>query len=144
MSSPVIQMVISKASFFPRYFHQAGMTLIEVLIALAIISIAMTAIIKAASQNIRGTQYLQEKTVAMWVAQEVMNNIRVGVIQLSGSTTQEKNTRNALGKDWYYDASLVETPNKNIKKIIVKIFTHQTDSESATPIVTLASFVYAN
>jgi prepilin-type N-terminal cleavage/methylation domain-containing protein len=52
---------------------QSGLTLIEVLVALAIISIALTAIIKATSENIRGTAYLQDKTIAMYVARQILN-----------------------------------------------------------------------
>ena len=53
-----------------------GFTLLEVLIALAIISIALTAIIKASSQNIKDTAYLEDKAIANWVGLEVMNEVK--------------------------------------------------------------------
>lgn len=61
---------------------RAGFTLIEVLIALAILSISLTAIIKATSQNIKDTAYLQEKTLALWVGLNELNEARAGYIRL--------------------------------------------------------------
>jgi general secretion pathway protein I len=62
--------------------QQRGFTLIEVLIALAILSIALTAIIKATSQNIRDTAYIQHKMIAHYVALDVINAARAGLINL--------------------------------------------------------------
>src|SRR5689334_11446815 len=93
-----------------------GLTLIEVLIALAIVGIALTAIIKATSQNIRGTEYLQNKTIAMWVGSEVLNEARTGVLSLSGSDKFNDNVT-MLGKEWRISAEKMDTPNKHIKKI---------------------------
>ena len=73
---------MSAANVYRNRCVQAGLTLIEVLIALAIVSIAMTAIIKATSQNIRSTQYLEHKTLAAWVGEEVLNKARVELLRL--------------------------------------------------------------
>lgn len=119
-----------------------GLTLIEVLIALAIIAIAMTAVIKATSQNIRGTSYLQDKTMAMWVGQQVMNEARVGLRKLPDSSDKLHDVTNMLGRDWYWQASQEETPNKRIRKISVNVYTHEADDEESAPIVSLESYVY--
>ncbi len=66
-----------------RFQACVGLTLIEVLIALAIVGIAMTAIIKATSQNIRSTAYLQNKLIAMWVGQQVSNEMLAGITSSS-------------------------------------------------------------
>lgn len=123
--------------------HLLGLTLIEVLVALAIISIAMTAVIKAASQNIRGTNYLQDKTIATWVGQEVLNQIRVDVLVVpNGNKLKEK--AYALNKEWYWEASEETTTNKRIKKIEVNVFkSTDENTNNASPIVTLIGYVYA-
>lgn len=121
--------------------QHAGLTLIEVLIALAIVGIAMTAVIKATSQTIRATDYLQTKTVATWAAQEVMNEIRVHMITLPNAPDKLKQTNTLLGRDWYVEAEQAQTPNKRIYKINVNVYTREKVDEE-TPVVSLESYVY--
>lgn len=121
--------------------RSVGLTLIEVLVALAIVSIAMTAIIKAVSDNIRSTAYLQNKTIALYVGQQIINEARLGLLKLPGeaSVLQEKTTM--LGSDWYWHAHEAATSNARIKKLSVDVFSHD-PSETETPILTLEGYVY--
>ena len=119
----------------------AGLTLIEVLIALAIISIALTAIIKATAQNIRSTSYLQEKTIAMWVGQQVINEARVNLLVLSGDDKVQQQTA-MLGQEWYWQASKKNTANPKIIMLKVDVFNKDPDNDNAAPLVSLESYVY--
>lgn len=119
---------------------QAGFTLIEVLIALAIVGIALTAVIKATSENIRATAYLQNKTQAMWAGQYVLNAVRTGLIKLDTSD-QHKEALEVLGTTWYWQADQEESANRRIKKIAVHIYKND-DDDDAAPFMTLESFIY--
>ena len=127
-----------------NHSREQGLTLIEVLIALAIAAIALTAVIKATSQSIRGVTYLQNKSIAMWVAQEVMTEARLGLITLPPQSSPLERTVTMLDRDWYVEASSEETPNKNIKKISTSVFSQPAENrdESQSPLVTLESYVY--
>lgn len=118
-----------------------GLTLIEVLIALAIIAIAMTAVIKSTSQNIRGTNYLQSKSIATWVAQERLNEVRVGVLKFSDELNGKLES---LGQTWYWHLKQSETPNKRMKKITINVSNHEIESSEDSSIVTLEAYVYAD
>jgi len=122
--------------------RQRGLTLIEVLIALAIVSIAMTAVIKAASQNINSTGYLQRKTIAMYVGQQVINEARANVLKVGGSSGHQKLTTEMLGREWFWQTEEEETPNNRIKKITVKVYENEEQEDEASPIITLESYVY--
>lgn len=135
-------MVVSLSNQSPSMNKQAGLTLIEVLIALAIVGIAMMAVIKATSQNINGTSYLQNKTMAMWVGQEVMSEVRVGVLKNGHSSGNQKLSTEMLGQEWLWQTEEEETPNPRIKKIIVKVFLNESDEAAESPIITLTSYVY--
>jgi len=121
---------------------QLGLTLIEVLIALAIVSIAMTAVIKATSQNINSTGYLQKKTIAMLVGQQVLNEARAKILKVGGSSGSQKLKTEMLGSDWYWQTREEETPNNRIKKMIVKVYENEDDEEEASSIITLESYIY--
>jgi general secretion pathway protein I len=118
----------------------SGLTLIEVLVALAIIAIAMTAIIKAASQNIRSTSYLQHKTLALWVGQNVINQARVGVIKLPDGGDWSDNTVTIMGEEWHWRGRSEMSANKHIRKLSVDVFASESEEES--PVISLESFSY--
>jgi len=117
-----------------------GLTLIEVLIALAIVAIALTAVIKAASQNIRSTAYLQHKTIAMWVGRQVLNEIRVGALKLPEEGDKTEQATTMLGQNWRWQAEQKPTPNNRIKKIEVNVFAG--DKAEGSPLISLESYVY--
>lgn len=96
-----------------------GFTLIEVLIALAILSIALTAVIKSTAQSIKNTLYLQNKSIAIWLAEDILNQVQLGLIK----PTSEKSTgqSNALSQKWRWNVELSATENNHIKKIRVTV-----------------------
>ncbi len=118
---------------------QRGLTLIEVLIALAIIAIALTAIIKAVTENIRGTSYLEDKTAALYVAEQVANEAQVGLLKLQSQTLTE--TTNMLGRDWYWQAEMQATANAAIQKISVSVYKNEPETAEA-PIINLTTYRY--
>ncbi len=117
-----------------------GLTLIEVLIALAIASIALTAIIKAVTENISGTNYLQNKTMGMWVGQQVLNQVRAGVLVLPSSSDKRKEFTELLDKKWYWQAWQEDSANQRIKHIFVRV--SASDDEDAKQIITMETYVY--
>src|SRR5712671_7317464 len=52
-------------------------TLIEVLVALAIVSIGMLVVIQAVSQTAENSAYLRDKTIAHWVAMNQLTAMRL-------------------------------------------------------------------
>lgn len=53
----------------------AGFTLIEVMVALAIFAVAVAGLSSAMHNNVRNANYLKEKTVANWIANNKMVEI---------------------------------------------------------------------
>jgi len=97
-----------------------GFTLIEVLIALMIVSIAVTAIMKTTMQAIHTTAYLEDKTMATWVAQRAINHIVLGLWVLPESPATLKKTETMLGKDWHIVLSRHATQGAN--QFTVEVF----------------------
>jgi general secretion pathway protein I len=114
----------------------AGFTLIEVLIALVILSIAVTAIIKATSQNIKDTLYIQKKTIALWVGNQIINEIIVGLRKPPLAPDVLKDNSIMLNEDWSWEASLKHTPNPRIQEINVDVY-------QDTLLIHLMSYLYA-
>lgn len=118
-----IRMVKSQLSF--RMTNKAGFTLIEILIALTILSIALTALLKSTSQNIKDAYYLRQKVIANWVGREVVNEARLQLITLPTAPNTLDLEKEMLGETWQVKGSLVPTPNPKIQKIEVSVYQHE-------------------
>lgn len=115
-----------------------GFTLIEVLIALAILSIALTAIIKSTSQNIKDTLYIQNKTIANWVANEIVAEAEAGILKVPDPPDKLSDKIDMLGQKWLWQASIKPSPNPKIKELNVSV-----SLNSNKKIIQLTGYLYA-
>ena len=96
-----------------------GFTLLEVLVALAIVAIGMAAVLGALSSSAGTVAYLRDKTFAQWVALNRIANIRV-----SGQQPATGNTDGDVdyaGTSWHYRQEVVTTDVPGIVRIDVKV-----------------------
>lgn len=119
---------------------QHGLTLLEVLVALVILAVALTAIIKATTENIRATAYLQEKTQASWVGLKVLNQARLSLIQLPEAPEHRSYHETLLNQTFECQAHRTQTRNPHIQEIGVTVF-HPPNSEA---IVELTGYLYVH
>lgn len=100
--------------------HFTGFTLIEVLLALSIIAIALTALIKASSQQIIGTQQIKDKLISHWVAMQGVTAIQLNLlpIKLNQDITQ---ITTLLGQRWYWRAKLSPTEIQTTQQIRITV-----------------------
>lgn len=101
-----------------------GFTLIEVLLALAIIAIALTALIKATAQNVEHTQRIKEKSISHWVAMQGITGIQLGLvpIHLNREITQ---ITTLLGQRWYWRANITPTAMTSVEQIRISVSQNQ-------------------
>ena len=101
-----------------------GFTLIEVLLALAIIAIALTALIKATAQTVAGTSRIKDKSISHWVAMQGVSVIQLGLLNLSG-TQEVFHATNMLGQRWYWKAQLQPTLVNHMQQINITVSKNQ-------------------
>ena len=117
-----------------RNDRTAGFTLLEVMMALSIVSIALVAIIGLMGNYVRNLQGLQEQTFAHWVA---MN--RVVELQLADAwseTSKEKkgeDETSLFAMRWIQTTS--ETPFEQMRKVEIEVYDMQSN-ESLTRLTT--------
>ncbi len=100
---------------------QRGFTLVEVLVALAILSIALSALLWTSSETSRNLFYLRDKTIAHWVAMNVTAEARLGLLALPASPGLKKEEAKALGAEWMWQANVEKTKVENILRINVQV-----------------------
>ncbi len=100
--------------------NKRGFTLIEVLLALAVIAIALTALLKATSQDVQYTNRIKEKLIGHWVAMQGITAIQLGVIPV-GINQEITEATTMLGQRWYWRAKLTATPIDNTQQITITV-----------------------
>ena len=100
--------------------HSQGFTLIEVLIALSIIAIALTALFKATSENIAITSRLKEKSISHWVAMQGVASIQLNLVPIVPHQDITQVTT-MLGQRWYWRAKLSQTSIAKMQRILVTV-----------------------
>jgi general secretion pathway protein I len=96
-----------------------GFTLIEVLVALAIVAIGMAAVLETLSTSANTTVYLQDKTFAGWVA---LN--RIATVRLSSSVPQAGTSNDNIsyaGQNWEWQQKVTTTQIPGMVQIEVDV-----------------------
>ena len=91
-----------------------GFSLLEVLIALTVLTIAFTALVTSLSKTTRTFIYLQDKTAAIYIAENVIAAAQIGLL----NTTHKNETM--FNQQYHWIA--VSTQDKNITRINVVVF----------------------
>lgn len=99
--------------------HNNGFTLIEVLIALAILSIALAATMRATGMATTTAETVKIKTYATWVAENRLAQISAERIFPSVGTQNGDVTMAGIAFQWTQTAN--ETPNKDFRKVDVAV-----------------------
>ena len=84
-----------------RMRYRQGFTLVEVMVALLILALSLTALQFRISQHVNNSTYLKDKTVAGWIAQNQMELLRLESRTLNVAITEPRSgTVTMAGKDW--------------------------------------------
>lgn len=112
-----------------------GMTLLEVLVALAVFATAALSVMKAVSQHLNTLGYLEEKTFAAMVADNELAKVR-----LSGEipTAVKRGKSELAGREWYWSIKSTKTADGFLRALDVTV---ATDAERKLSIVTLRTYV---
>ena len=109
-----------------------GFSLIEVVVAVAVIAIGLAATIKTVSSVGRNTALLNERIIATWVAQNAMAKFELGYEE--NPEEDNSGSEEMAGIEWFWDKEVNKTEDPDILRIQINV--RKEDNES--------SQVYAN
>lgn len=105
-------------------FKNIGFTLLEVMIALAIMSTSLIAVLFATSQFSESMFHLKDKMAAYWVGQNALAELRVGEKGYFLTNVARQGRQTMLDKDWYYSISINPlNSNPKIFEIMINVST---------------------
>ncbi len=96
-----------------------GFTLVEVLVALAVVVVAFLAMYGSAQQVVRATSLQQDKTFASWVAFDQLTELRLAA-QLPQADRISGETEMA-GQEWRYVVEINDVESEYYRQAVVSV-----------------------
>jgi general secretion pathway protein I len=119
-----------------RYGKRGGFTLIEVLVALAIVAIALMSALRAAGQGTNNLGELRSRLLAGWVAENLLAEHRARGDWLPLGI--QRGTGRQGGVDFAWREEVIATPNPTFRRVDVRVFAN---AEEAHSLAHIAGFV---
>jgi len=111
-----------------------GFTLLEVLVALAVIAIGLAAVMKVSIENAENARYLRDKTLAHWVAMNVLTEIQIR----EESPKLDEGTAMMAAREWVWVLKVSETMDKDLRRLDIEVYYNSKEEE---PIAILVGFI---
>ncbi len=105
-----------------------GFTLIEVLVALAVLALSLTASLTASTFYAGTTRDLEDRMLASWLAHNVM--VETQLETQWPATGKSNNTREFAAQEWVVEREVQETPDDYIRRITVRVRRESADDDA--------------
>lgn len=102
----------------PLLKREDGFTLIEVMVALAILAVVAVAASRASSAYLSSVEVLRTRTLAHFVAQNAAADLRIQESWLTANSTQ---TIDAQGRAWQVDMAVNNTLTPALKQVNISV-----------------------
>lgn len=108
----------------------SGFTLIEVMIALLVISITLTAVLKAINAQVFVTERIREADAARWVGLNIIAKMQSGILPFNAGVQEGEEVM--LGKTWYWKSKPRETENRQMFQVSIAVGLNREDLDRST------------
>jgi general secretion pathway protein I len=97
-----------------------GFTLVEVLVALMIVAVGLTALMVAVNGTARTSGFLRDKTLAQWIALNRLTEVRLNVVKFGQNT--DTGELDFGSRKWHYDTRYFDTSIASMKRVVVRVY----------------------
>ena len=96
-----------------------GFTLLEAMVALIIVALGMMAVNTQLNRYAAAAFYVEQKTLASWIASNVITELSVAPTWPELGDTDEE--IEFAGQRWHYRVEIQETPVENLRRVDVEV-----------------------
>ncbi len=113
-----------------------GFTLVEVLAALVIVALGMLGVIEAVTQSARNGTYLRERTLAHWIAMNVVTERRLQPDP--PAIAESSDDVEFAGQRWHWTMRVTQTAVQSLRRMDVTV--HPADAPDSTSLASVTGF----
>lgn len=114
---------------------EAGFSLIEAMVALAILAIAAVGLVRTVETHIDSTRAMERRAAAMWVAENRLAELEAGI---AGDDVAAM-----LGQRWRIATSRRATDDPAIERVRIDVFAADATGADTSPLASLDGFLDA-
>lgn len=115
---------------------EQGMTLLEVLVAIFIIAVSASAVVSVASQQTTSLDYLQQKQLGIWLADNQLAALKDSRAAISANWRHEEPLM--AERRWFVRWRSIATTDPQIDALVVEV---RSNEKRIKPLVTLQTYV---
>ena len=113
-----------------------GFTLVEILVAMAVLAVGLLAALTAVGQLTANHAYLRERTLAHWVAHNLLLEEQLKADW--PSVGDRKGEAQMADLEWVWRINVVQTPEEDMRRLDLQVWRGE---ETEQPLATLSGFV---
>lgn len=98
--------------------NSRGFTLLEVMVAMAVLAIALAAVIDKTIESGANVSHLRDRTLAHWVAENTLAEAQAMEEWREG---RESGKTAFAGRQWYWEVEVQPTPARRLRRLIVRV-----------------------
>lgn len=115
--------------------NSQGFTLLEVMVAMAVLAIALAAVIDKTIESGANTSYLRDRALAHWVAENRLAEMQAMEEWREG---RETGKTEFAGRQWHWEVEALPTPARRLRRVVVRVSDHESREQ---PISVLNGFL---
>lgn len=123
----------------------SGFTLLEVLVALAVLAMSLGAAIEAVSDYTANQAHLRDRTFAEWVARNQLASVQLSgqwpsVGQQKGEAELPAAGADTTGREWRWVMQVIQTAEADLRRLDIEVFPREA-GDKAAPVARLSGFM---
>lgn len=116
-----------------------GFTLLEILVALAILAITSIALLSQTRHSVETRNALHDKTLGLWIAENRMEQLRAPGLWQGVGTSSER--IELAEREWEVTVEVADTARPDMRRVTVSVNTQGGGEEFDKPVMQLTSFI---
>lgn len=117
--------------------HNQGFTLIEIMVAVTIIAISLTALLSTSGTQASSVTFLKQKTLAHWVAVNELEQIRIA--KEFPDLGDKKGSTKMANHEWFWLRTTKKTENKDAREVTFTVFADKGYEQNLTSLIGYAT-----
>lgn len=125
--------------------HLRGFTLLEILVALVVVSMSLGAVIQTVGSYTKNQASLRDRVFAQWVARNQLATAQIAgtwpsVGQKKGEVDFPEDASGVKNREWRWVIQVTQSPEQDMRRLDIDVYRANADDDAA-PLARLSGFV---